>query len=64
MELKGFKKIWLDPGQSQTVTFSITPDLLAFYDAGMKWKVEPGSFTIMIGTASDKTQSIKLNVTE
>lgn len=31
-ELKGFKKIWLDPGQSQTVTFTITSELLSFYD--------------------------------
>ena len=61
-ELKGFKKIWLDPGQSQTVTFSITPALLSFYNKDMKWVVEPGDFTIMIGTSSDKTASIKLTV--
>ncbi len=62
-ELKGFKKIWLDPGQLQTVNFSITPELLSFYDKNMKWIIEPGSFTIMVGTASDETQSIKLLVT-
>ncbi|HYM94085.1 MAG TPA: glycoside hydrolase family 3 N-terminal domain-containing protein [Chitinophagaceae bacterium] len=63
-ELKGFKKIWLDPGQSQTVSFSITPDLLSFYDKNMKWIIEPGDFTIMVGTASDNTQNIKLTVTQ
>lgn len=63
-ELKGFKKIWLDPGQSQTVTFTINPELLAFYDKDMKWVVEPGDFTIMVGTSSDKTDTIKLKVTE
>jgi beta-glucosidase len=63
-ELKGFKKIWLNPGQSQTVTFSINSDLLAFYDRNMKWIVEPGDFTLMVGTSSDKTDTIKLNVTE
>lgn len=62
-ELKGFKKIWLDPGQSQNVSFTITPELLSFYDINMKWIVEPGDFTIMIGTASDKTQSVTLKVT-
>ena len=62
-ELKGFKKIWLEPGQSQTVSFIITPELLSFYDKDMKWVIEPGDFTIMVGTASDDTQSIKLNVT-
>jgi len=61
-ELKGFKKIWLDPGQSQTVSFAITPDLLSFYDKDMKWVIEPGDFTIMVGTSSDKTQEIKLSV--
>jgi beta-glucosidase len=63
-ELKGFKKIWLDPGKSQTVTFSVSPDLLAFYNQNMNWTVEPGDFTIMIGTSSDKTESLKLTVTE
>jgi beta-glucosidase len=61
-ELKGFKKIWLDPGQSQTVSFTITPELLSFYDTNMKWIIEPGDFTIMVGTSSDKTQEIKLSV--
>jgi len=61
-ELKGFKKIWLDPGQAQTVTFTITPEALSFYDKDMKWIIEPGDFTIMVGTSSDKTQSIKLSV--
>ena len=61
-ELKEFKKIWLEPGQSQTVTFTITPELLSFYDKDMKWVIEAGEFTIMTGTASDKTVSIILNV--
>lgn len=61
-ELKGFTKIWLDPGQIQTVSFTITPELLSFYDKDMKWTLEPGDFTIMIGTASDETQNIELTV--
>jgi beta-glucosidase len=63
-ELKGFKKIWLDPGQSQEVTFTVNPELLAFYDTDMKWVVEPGDFTIMVGTSSDKTEVIKLKVVD
>ena len=61
-ELKGFKKVWLDPGQSQTVSFTISPELLSFYNKDMKWTIEPGDFTIMVGTSSDKTQEIKLSV--
>jgi beta-glucosidase len=61
-ELKGFKKIWLEPGQSQTVTFTINSEMLSFYDAQMKWIVEPGDFEIMVGTASNKTESVTLTV--
>ncbi len=63
-ELKGFKKIWLKPGETQTVNFTITPEALSFYDASMKWVVEPGDFTIMVGTSSDKTNSITLKITD
>ena len=63
-ELKGFKKIWLDPGQSQTVSFTINKEMLSFYDVNMKWLAEPGDFTIMVGTASDKTESIKFTLTK
>ena len=45
-ELKGFQKIALDPGQTQTVTFEITPDMLQYYDdARGAWVAEPGAFT-------------------
>ncbi len=62
MELKGFQKIWLEPGQSQTVHFTIDASALSFYNKDMKWGVEPGTFTIMAGTASDKTTSVSLTV--
>ncbi|PWV56227.1 glycoside hydrolase family 3 N-terminal domain-containing protein [Chitinophaga sp. S165] len=62
MELKGFQKIWLEPGQSQTVHFTIDTSALSFYNKDMKWVVEPGTFTIMAGTASDKTTSVSLTV--
>ncbi len=61
-ELKGFEKIWLEPGQSKTVTFTITPDLLSFYDIDYNWIVEPGDFTIMVGPSSEKNDKIKLSV--
>jgi beta-glucosidase len=51
-ELKGFRKVALKPGESTTVEFEITPDLLAFYDVTMKFVVEPGEFEIMVGTSS------------
>jgi beta-glucosidase len=54
-ELKGFKRIHLDAKQSQEVTFDITPDTLAYFDLDMNWRVEPGDFTIMVGSSSRKT---------
>jgi len=61
-ELKGFEKLWLDPNQSKTVTFTITPELLAYYDINMNWNIEQGDFTIMIGTSSLDLESLKLSV--
>ena len=51
-ELKGFKRIWLQPGETQTVALEITPESLAFYDIHMKYVVEPGEFEIMVGNSS------------
>jgi beta-glucosidase len=51
-ELKGFRKVSLEPGESAKVTFEITPDLLSFFDVNMKYVVEPGDFEIMVGNSS------------
>jgi beta-glucosidase len=63
-ELKDFKRITLEPGETKTVTLHITPDKLAFYDIHMKYTVEPGDFTLFVGTSSrDKDlQEVKLTV--
>lgn len=53
-ELKGFQKVSLNPGQTQTVTFEITPDMLRYYDdAKGAWVAEPGAFTACVGAALD-----------
>jgi beta-glucosidase len=51
-ELKGFKKIWLKPGETKTVALEIQPDSLAFYNLKMEYVVEPGDFEIMVGNSS------------
>ena len=63
-ELKGFERIALKAGETKTVSFLITPQSLACYDANMKYGVEPGTFTVMTGSSSrDKDlQSIRLTV--
>jgi beta-glucosidase len=62
-ELKGFQKINLRPGETKTVTFEITPESLAFYDIRMKYVVEPGDFTIMIGNSSRDEDLTKVALT-
>jgi beta-glucosidase len=51
-ELKGFQRIMLEPGQTETIRLDITPEHLAFYDIDMKYVVEPGEFKIMVGNSS------------
>ncbi len=51
-ELKGFRKVRLQPGETTTLAFDITPALLSFYDINMKYVVEPGEFELMIGNSS------------
>jgi beta-glucosidase len=51
-ELKAFKKVSLKPGDSIQIELEITPDSLAFHDIDMRYVVEPGEFTIMVGTSS------------
>jgi beta-glucosidase len=53
-ELKGFEKITLEPGQQKSVTFSVSPDDLAFYGASGEWKAEPGKFKLWLGPHSAK----------
>lgn len=56
-ELKGFEKVSLNPGQTQTVTFEITPDMLQYYDdVKGAWVTEPGTFTAYVGVASDNVR--------
>jgi beta-glucosidase len=59
-ELKGFRKVWLKPGEHTTVTLDITPALLSFYDVNMKYVVEPGDFEIMVGNSSRDVDLQKL----
>lgn len=56
MELKGFQRIYLKPGESRTVRFAITPEMLEMLDAQLKRVIEPGKFMIMVGSSSREIQ--------
>ena len=54
MELKGFSKVALEPGETAKVRFTIKPEMLKFYDVEKgDWTLEKGSFTAYIAAASD-----------
>ena len=52
-ELKGFRRVALKAGESAAVEFEITPDMLKCWGADECWSVEPGTFTVMVGSSSD-----------
>lgn len=58
-ELKGFEKINLKAGESRTVTFDVKDEQLGFYNNQMKFVVEKGDFTFMVGSNSRDLQEIK-----
>lgn len=52
-ELKAFEKISLQPGETKTVQFTITDDMLSFFDPDLhKWMLESGTFDLLIGSSS------------
>lgn len=60
-ELKGFQKISLKPGESKTISFTVTTETLKFYNYDLKYVWEPGEFEIMIGGNSRDVKRAKLN---
>lgn len=55
--LRGFERIHLQPGEEQTVNFTLTPQDLGLWDKNNRFTVEPGSFSVMVGASS---QDIRL----
>ncbi len=52
-ELKGFQKVFLQPGESKEITINLTQRDLAFWDVDADdWRVEPGEFEVMLGVSS------------
>ena len=62
MELRGFRKVMLRPGESQYVSFRLGTEELAMWDLEMRRVVEPGTFTVFVGGSSAVTRQARFTV--
>jgi beta-glucosidase len=62
LELKGFQRVTLKPGETRTLRFKLTPRDLALWNIDMKRVVEPGTFTVSAGPDSVQLKSATLTV--
>jgi beta-glucosidase len=62
MELRGFARAGLKPGEKKTLEFRLAPQDLEMLNRDMHEVVEPGLFDIMVGPSSDQTSSVRLQV--
>ena len=60
-ELKGFQKIMLAPGESKDIKFTVSTELLKFYNSNLEYNWEPGKFEVQIGGNSRDVKSAKFN---
>jgi len=60
-ELKGFRKVYLKPGESKEVSFNITTEDLKFYNADLNYVWEPGEFIIYVGPNSRDLKQVRVN---
>ena len=63
-ELRGFRRISLGPGQTQTVSFALGPPDLAFHDSALDLVIERGFFRVFVGTSSEQTQEVRFQLVD
>ena len=64
IELKGFRRVSLKPGERRTLDFTLDPDALAIWNLQMKRVVEPGAYVISAGPDSATLKGARLTVTD
>jgi beta-glucosidase len=62
MELHGFRRVRLNPGETRKISFPISVNDLAFYNSSLARVAEPGSFTVFVGGSSTNTQQLKFRL--
>lgn len=60
-ELKGFRKIRLEPGETQRVDFTIDAEMLKFHTPDLRYVYEPGEFEVMAGPNSARLSKSVFN---
>ncbi|WP_144283751.1 beta-glucosidase BglX [Chryseobacterium echinoideorum] len=63
-ELKDFRKVFIKKGETKTISFTLTPENLKFYDDQLNYDWESGEFDIMVGTDSQNLQTKRINWTK
>jgi beta-glucosidase len=61
-ELKGFRKLELQPGQTEIVSFDITEEMLSYWNEDRQFVFEPGEFDIMLGRSSADVESKRIRI--
>ena len=63
-ELRGFRRITLQPGETQTVSFTLGAPDLAFHDSALDLVVEPGFFRVFVGTSSERVEEARFELVD
>jgi beta-glucosidase len=61
-ELKDFARVNLQAGESKTVSFTVTPDKLEYYNLNLEKVIEPGNFDLMVGPNSEELKTVSFTV--
>lgn len=62
MELKAFRKVWLEPGESTVVSFKLGKEELAIWNRRMEFAVEPCEITVCVGSSSVVTNQADVTI--
>ncbi|MEP0418090.1 MAG: glycoside hydrolase family 3 C-terminal domain-containing protein, partial [Cyclobacteriaceae bacterium] len=58
LQLRGFERITLNPGETKSVNFTLKPEDLQLLDRDMNWTVEPGEFEVLVGSSSQDIRAM------
>lgn len=61
-ELRGFRQVYLEPGEETEVRFTLGDAELGFHNAALEYVVEPGTFRVMVGPDSKRVKSAEFEL--